>query len=249
MEKSPKPYFWNVIGLPVFAIFIIALFSNLALMRYTRLELPAWTNIPPAPSSMGITMAFLGDKELAYRSSALTLQNFGNMTGRTEALKDYNYDHLEQWFWMEDSLNSISEYVPFLAAYYFGATQNPEQLYPVIDYLRTIGKYPEKEKWRWLGQAIFLARHRLENEQLALDLAGELAAIYRPDMPAWPLQMQAIIASDMGEKEMAYEMMVETLKDGLSTMHPSEINFMLDYICNKILSPVQKGRDALCQGQ
>ena len=61
--------------------------------------------------------------------------------------------------------------------------------------------------------------------------------------------MKAIIASDMGEKEMAYDMMVEMLRTESDKMHPNEVNFMLDYICNKILSPVQKGRDALCQGQ
>lgn len=239
----------SIIGLPVLFFFVLSLVSNIALMRHIRLEQPAWTNVPPPPSATAISLAFLGDRELAFRSSALTLQNFGNMTGQIQALKDYNYTNLGKWFWMEDALNKKSDYVPFLAAYYFGGTQNPHQLYPVIDYLRVVGKYPGGEKWRWLGQAVFLARHKLEDQKLALELAEELATTYHAGMPAWPLQMKAIIASDMGEKEMAYDMMVEMLRTESARMHPNEVNFMLDYICNKILSPVQKGRDALCQGQ
>lgn len=139
--------------------------------------------------------------------------------------------------------------MPFLAAYYFSGTQNPEQLYPVVDYLRVVGKYPEADKWRWLGQAVILAKHKLKNQPLALELAQELAATYRPGMPAWPKQMPAIVASDMGDKELAYSLMVEILKSSADTMHPNEVNFMVDYICNTILSPVQKAGDALCKGQ
>ena len=237
------------VGAKVFVLLLLFLSLNVAAMFYTKDKLPQWTNIPPAPSSLAITMAFLGDPELAYRSSALTIQNFGNMTGQDQALKDYNYDHLEQWFWMENSLNKKSNYIPALAAYYFGATQNPEQLYPVIDYLRVVGTYPDDGKWRWLGQSIFLARHKLDDQKLAMELADELAGVYRKGMPGWTLQMKSIIASEMGEKELAYDMMVEILKIESANLHPAEVNFMLDYICNTILDPVQKSQNALCQGQ
>lgn len=239
----------RIIGFPLLACLACALLANFVLSQSKLNIMPAWENVPPPPSSISAAAAFLGDKELAYRTTSLSIQQFGSLTGQYKALKDYNYDNLGKWFWMTHDLNERSEYIPFLAGYYFGATQNAQQLYPVIEYLRMVGKDPYAEKWRWLGQAVFLARHRLNDNKLALELADELAATYKPGMPAWPLQMKAIIASDIGEKELAYGMMVEILKNDADKMDPVEANFMLDYICNKILSPVQKKQDALCHGQ
>ncbi|MCB1551751.1 MAG: hypothetical protein KDJ26_07110 [Alphaproteobacteria bacterium] len=239
----------RTLGIPLVLFFVLALAGNIVLSRSKASVLAHWSNVPPAPSSLVASSAFLGDRELAFRSNAIALQSFGNSTGQDQALKDYNFDHLGQWFFLEDQLNKKSDYIPFMASYYFGATQNPQQLYPVIEYLRQVGQYPGEDKWIWLGQAIFLARHRLKDDALALQLAEDLAKTYRPGMPAWPLQMKAIIASDMGDKDVAYGMMLEILKSGSGSMHPNEVNFMLDYICNTILSPVQKAQDALCHGQ
>ncbi len=242
---AQSTFFW--LSRPVL-VFAVAFSAQLALWTYSSREHPNWANVPEPPSSVAVAAAFLGDREVGYRTSVLALQAFGNETGRDHALKDYNYDNVGKWLMMTDQLNSESEYAPWLAGYYFGSTQNPEQLYPVIEYLRKVGKYPEKDKWRWLGQAVFLAKHKLKNDKLALELADELAETYRPGMPAWPLQMKAIVASEMGEKDMAYGMIVEMLKNDTVGMDPTEVNFMVDYLCNTILSPVQKKQDELCKG-
>jgi hypothetical protein len=148
---------------------------NLGLWFYSSTKLPKWANVPPAPSSLSAITAFLGDKELAYRSMSIILQSFGNNTGQIQALKDYNYPNLGTWFDLADDLNEQSDYVPFLAAYYFGASQDPSELMPVINYLRRVGTYSYEDKWRYLGQAVFLAKHKMKDNQLALQLADELA--------------------------------------------------------------------------
>lgn len=229
-----------------FCLFL-AIVANGAIWLSTSHRIVRWANVPPAPTALGLSAAFLGDEMLAYRFVALSLQTFGNTSGDFRPLKDYNYDHLKTWFDVADTLDSRSEYVPFLAGYYFSATQNPEQLRPLIEYLRRIGKRPEGEKWRWLAQTVYLARHRLNDMEFARKLAKELAATYRPGMPAWPLQMEAIIASDMGDKETAYAMMLEMIKSGEKTMDPAEINFMVDYICTRLLDAKEKGTNPLCK--
>lgn len=234
---------------PDYMLLGCVLILNALVWVYSSPKLPVWSNVPPAPSRISATTAFLGDEELAYRSLALTVQSFGNSTGQVVALKDYNYKNLGTWFDLADSLNSRSNYVPFLAGYYFAANQNPSELMPVIDYLRRIGTYPDAEKWRYLGQAIFLARHKMNDMPLALQLADELSKTYKPGMPAWTLQMKAIIASDMGEKEMAYNLMLDTLQNQSDGMDPAEINYMVDEICNRILTPEKKRADKLCIGR
>lgn len=230
-----------------YLVLLGALLLNLAVWIYSSPRLPEWANVPLAPSTVGTTAAFLGDKELAYRSMAFTLQSFGNDAGQVQALKDYNYENLGTWFDLTDSLDPKSDYVPFLAAYYFGASQDPSKLMPVINYLRRIGKYPEPDKWRYLGQAVFLAYHKMKNNDLAMELAGELEKTYKPGMPAWPLQMKAILASKMGEKEMAYNMMLDALQNQKQGLDPVEINYMVDQICNHLITPEQRKTNPLCE--
>jgi len=231
-------------------LFLLAAFLlNLAVWLYTSPLLPKWSNVPPAPSYVGAMATFLGDSEMAYRSSALTIQSFGNATGEVQALKDYNYENLGTWFDMTDKLNPHSNYVPFLAGYYYGASQDPSELMPVINYLRRVGTYPDEDKWRYLGQAVFLAYHKMKKTDLALELADELAKTYKPGMPAWPLQMRAILATNMGEKEMAYNMMLDALQNNKSGMDPIEVNYMVDQICNHILTPELSRKNPLCQSK
>lgn len=240
---------FKIAHIQLYLCLFIAVAAHVAIWFSTSDRTVRWANVPPAPTVLGLSAAFLGDQTLAYRFVSLTLQTFGNTSGKAMPFKDYNYDHLKTWFDMADGLDSRSEYVPFMAGYYFSATQNPEQVRPLIEYLRRIGKRPEGEKWRWLGQAVYLARHRLKDMPFAQELARELAATYRPGMPAWPLQMEAIITSDMGDKETAYAMMLEMIKSGQNTMDPAEINFMVDYICTKLLDPKEKRTNPLCQSQ
>lgn len=230
-----------------YVVLLGVLLLNFAVWTYTSSRLPQWANVPIAPSAVGATAAFLGDSELAYRSMAFTLQSFGNDTGQVQALKDYNYENLGTWFDLADKLNSHSDYVPFLAAYYFGGSQDPSKLMPVINYLRRVGVSSEPDKWRYLGQAVFLAYHKMKDDGLALQLAGELEKTYKPGMPAWPLQMKAILASKMGEKEMAYNMMLDALQNQKEGLDPIEINYMVDQICNHILTSEQRKTNPLCE--
>lgn len=234
---------------PDYFVLGIILILNVAVWYSSSSRLPRWANVPPAPSEVGATASFLGDEELAYRSIAITLQSFGNATGQVMALKDYHYKNLGTWFDLGDSLNQKSNYVPFLAGYYFAGNQDPSKLMPVINYLRRVGAYSDEDKWRYLGQAVYLARHKMKNMPLAMELAKELAATYKTGMPAWVIQMPAIVASGMGEQEMAYNLMLDTLQNKSAGMDPAEINYMLDEICNRILTPQQKQSNKMCVGQ
>lgn len=231
----------------LYAGLFLILLLNIGLWSYSHTKMPQWANVPPPPSVTSMMFSFLGDRMMAYRSSVMAIQGFGNTTGQIQALKDYNYDNLGKWFDLADELDPKSNYVPFLAAYYFGSTQNGQQVRPVIEYLRKVGKNPEGEKWRYLGHAVYLARYKLNDMPLALELAKELAATYRPGMPAWPLQMQAIISADMGDKDTAYALALEILRTGADTMDPIEVKFMIDHICDRILPPFEAAGNPLCK--
>lgn len=231
----------------VFVVFAFVLCANMALWWHSHTIRSRWTNVPPAPSGNGAVFLTLGDTQFAYRAIGMSLQNFGDTGGRTTPLKDYDYPSLSRWFFLEDQLDPVSNYVPMLAAFFFGGTSRPDQVSRVVDYLETVGSRPEGEKWRWMAHAVYLARHVQQDKARALDLARKLSENRNPDMPAWTRTMPALILNEQGSKEAAYQIMTGILKKSVDSLDPAEVRYIRDYICDDILSETQASGNALCR--
>lgn len=218
-----------------FVFFICFLLGNIFFWTSSHKIKSSWANVPPVPSKQTASMMALGDDQLAYRVNATMLQNLGNTGGRNVSLKDYDYNRLKDWFFLSDYLDPLSNVVPMLAATYFGAVEDKDKLANVLDYLVVAGSRPEGEKWRWLGHGVFLAKHILKDNEKALEMAYILADNKSPDLADWAKQMPAFILQEEGQNELAYKIMLNILISNVDTMHPNEVNFMKDYICNTIL--------------
>lgn len=230
----------------VYIVFFVALAVHVLFSASVRPLRGAVETVPPVPTFRSSSIQFLGDKEFAYRVYGTMIQNFGETGGRHTALKDYNFERLSRWFFLQNKLDSRSHFTPFVAAYLFGASQDVSKLSPIIDYLEVVGNSNQGEDWRWLAQATYLARFRMEDYDRALSLAYKLSALDNPDMPVWAKQMPALIQIQMDEKEAAYKFMVGMLRDGQEGMHPNEINYIVYTICTRVLTPAQALLDPLC---
>lgn len=239
--REKKYYYFStffVLGFCISAIFLW--FSTRALM-------PAWANVPPAPQAEKASLLTLGDQQLAYRYNAFLLQNMGYGLATDRSLSDYDYGRLKEWFFLQDNLDSISDVTPMLAAYYYGAVQDSEKMQYVVDYLAHAGKNPIKEKWRWLARAVFLARYEMQDIDKALDLSYLLAKNKNPNLADWAVQMPAFILAEQGQSEAAYQIMANILESRYDKLHPNEVNFMRDYMCNTLLPKIQtKPRPLFC---
>lgn len=231
----------------VWAAFFLALLLNMLVWWHSQPLRAAWGNVPPVPSNEAAALFTLGDKQLAYRTYGLLIQNLGDAGGDARPLRDYNYPRLVQWFWLEDFLDPLANFIPHLAGFYFSANQDTEAIDPVINYLAEIGARPGPQKWRWLAQAIYLARFVQHDYDKALMLAEKLAALDYPGMPTWTDQMPAFVMMQQGDKEGAYQIMVNILGSQMGHLQAAEVNFMREYICDRILPPEQKKTDPLCK--
>ncbi len=227
-------------------LFAIALFLNVATWFYTKNVQAKWINVPPPPSDFSASFMALGDNQFAYRIIGLMIQNFGNIGGRITPIKDYDFENLSEWFFLEYRLSPKSDYAPLLAAFYYGASQDPTKLRPLLNYLEVVGNNPEGEKWRWLAHAVYLARFKLKDLDLALHYAKLLAAIPNDNMPGWARSAPVNVMNNMGEKEAALQLMLEIMKNGKDTIHPNELNSMAYYICEQILDADAAARHDLC---
>jgi hypothetical protein len=194
-----------------------------------------WEGVPPVPTHDGALMMTLGDAQFSYRFGAITLQNLGDNGGQTTPLKDYNYEKLGKWFWLLNELDPASNHVPMLAAYYFGATRTPQDVKILVDYLGKIGQNPYGNKWRWLVQAIFMARHRMNDLHTSLDLAYKLSKMQPigDTLPEWARQMPAFVLQQQGDRQAARKI-VEDLLTSSQHFHPNEVNFMKAYLVEQL---------------
>jgi len=189
----------------------------------------------------------IGDAQFSSRIYGIMIQNFGINAGLSTPIKDYDFEALGSWLMLQQALDPQSDHAPFLAAYVFGAAQDPGKIGPVIAYLEAASGTGAGQKWRWLAQAAYLARYKMGDMDLALRLARKLAAIENPDMPSWAHQMPAFIMNAKGDKPAALALMLSILKTDADKLAPQEVNSMVAYICHSILNPQEAKAYPLCQ--
>jgi len=190
--------------------------------------------VPEVPKLFTVKLLSLGDDQFYFRNLAFKIQNAGDSWGRFTALKDYNYEKLQGWFFLLDELDSKSNFVPSLASYYYSQTQKPEDTVYIVEYLREHAKKDPRTKWWWLSQAVYIANHRLKDKDLALEVAYELAATPEDvDMPYWARQMPAFIHEQRGETDAAKNIIVDILNN-FEEFTPGELNFMEYFIRDRL---------------
>ena len=189
----------------------------------------------------------LGDTQYSYRLTAVMLQNLGDGGGRTTNFALYDYSNLIEWFHLEDLLDKRSNFIPLLAAFYYGNTKSKDDLRKIVEYLEVVGLRTGQERWRWLAQAVFIARYKIVDLDLSLDLANKLATHPEQGRPAWTYQMPAFVMNAKGEEEAAFELLINLIKDRGEQLHPNEVNFTYHYICRELLDRNDPIRDELCK--
>lgn len=231
----------------IWVLLWFALSLNVLTWFSVRHEQSRWTNVPTAPSANAALGMGLGDAQLSYRIISLMVQNMGDFGGRRSLLLEYNYETLSNWFYLSDKLDAKSDFVSYLAAFYFSAVANPAKLPPLINYLYAVGNNPNGEKFRWLAQAVYLARYKMEDYDLAYKMAQDLANMNRPDLPIWARSMPAYVKSAAGEKEAAIAILLELLSTSSDKLHPNEVNATVAKICEDLLDAEEAKRHPLCQ--
>ncbi|TAN44569.1 MAG: hypothetical protein EPN26_16710 [Rhodospirillales bacterium] len=186
--------------------------------------------VPAPPPPQVFTIMALGDAQYLFRVMALQLQNFGDSGGKVTPLAEYDYQRLGGWFRALDDLDPVSDYVAVTAAQYYGMTPKRADVVHVVAYLREHARKDPARNWRWLAHAVYLARHRMKDNALALEVAQELAALPVPDLPAWTKAMPAYALADLGEREAAVALLSAILATDARHLTPEEAKGMMKSI-------------------
>lgn len=222
--------------------------ENYTIWPGTRALLPNLGIVPEVPSDVMVDATTFGDTQLYFRIFGYQIQNAGDSFGRSTPLRDYDYGKLYQWWLIFDGLDSVSDFIPSLVSYYYSATQDrPKHIPYVVDYLEQHADRNPQEKWWWYSQAVYHAKHKLKDNDRALEIAYKMAEKLkdRRDVPIWTHQMPAFILEDKGEYKEACEIILNILESyKREELKQGEINFMMHFINDRIAAMIEADKNA-----
>jgi len=187
--------------LPAVLVGLLALQASLALALRPVDPPRRALGAPPEPAAMDALA--LGDRQFLFRALTLRLQHAGSLDGRVVAYARMDYPVLGRWFRALDRLDARSDLVPAMAAFLYGRPTDPADAAVVVDYLADHALRDPPDKWRWLAQAVHIARYRQEDPYRALALARTLRTLPDTDLPYWARQLEVFVLADLGERAAA----------------------------------------------
>jgi hypothetical protein len=171
--------------------------------------------LPAAPQASTIQLVSLDDSITAAKIIMLWLQAFDTQPGISIPLKDLDYDKVIEWLNLILKLDQHIQYPLFAAARFYGEVSDEQKQRKMIAYVSE--KFLEKpnERWPFMTHAVYLAKHRVKDIELALQCAQLIRQFAKGNnVPYWAKQMEIFILEDMGELESAMVLIGGLLESG-----------------------------------
>lgn len=190
----------------------------LAQVLWAGARRPPQVSITPLhtpPSAAVVRVATLNEAALAARLMMLWLQAYDYQPGVSLPFRSLDYGAVEAWLARMLELDPAFQYPLLAAARLYGEVDDaPRQRRMLAFIARSYADDPAR-RWPWMAHAVFIAKHRLHDLPLALQLARQLD---RDDdhgaIPDWAKQMRIFVLEDMGELESAKVLLGGLLASG-----------------------------------
>ncbi len=225
------------------AAVIVALAAAQALFAYHVRHIdPARDYLSPVPSPAALDAMAFGDRIFLHRLHALMVQNAGDTGGRIVPIRNYDFARVVGWLDVLLRLDPRSSFATAMAARYFGLSQDVRNVEPIVRFImRDVAVNPEL-RWHWLYDAIYLARHRLKDDQLALEAARQLASYDFKGVDFWASLTPAFILEDGGRYREAADVVRDAERRFPDRMSADDRAWTANYLT--FLAKVERGEVA-----
>lgn len=183
-------------------------------VSFTRFEVKRY-DLEKPPSYLSVRLSSLDDPLFASKVLMLWLQAFDNQPGVSIPLKELNYDSVIEWLDLILELDNKIQYPLLAAIRFYAEVSDEEKQRKMIQYVSN--KFIEKpnERWSFMAHAVYIAKHRIKDEQLALKCARLIRQYAKGDeVPYWAKQMEIFVLENMGELESAMVLIGGLLESG-----------------------------------
>ncbi|MDE3011883.1 MAG: hypothetical protein KGI67_13435 [Pseudomonadota bacterium] len=223
VTHSPRPA-----GAAVWLALALALLLQAAVHR--ALPPPQASVVPlGAPPALATArLMALGEDAALGRAMMLGLQTYDVQPGVSLPLRSLDYATVVAWLQLVVALDPLSQYALLSAARLYAEIPDAGRSRLMLDFVHQAFLQDPDRRWPWLAHAVVLARHRLQDQQLALFYAHELRVHVTPGAaPPWARQMEALALADLGRNEAARVLLGGLLASG-SITEPNERNFLIE---------------------
>ena len=160
--------------------------------------------LDPPPTLSVLRLAAFGEPVGLAQMLTLQLQAFDTQPGISVPFRDLDYHHLMSWLERILELDPNSGYSLLLASQVYAQVPDGVKQRAMLDFVHRKFLEDPARRWRWLAHASIVAKHRLNDPQLALTYARAIAdAADAPSVPSWARQMHIFLLEDLGEYEAA----------------------------------------------
>jgi hypothetical protein len=211
---------------PVLALLAAGLALQIGLHAVTPEPQAKAQDLTQPPATSLLRLASLGDPIALAKILMLQLQAFDYQSGSKIPYKDLDYARVEAWLSRILELDPGGQYPLLAASRLYAEVPDEARQRSMLDFVYRQYLRDPNRRWPWLAHATFLAKHRLQDMDLALEYAAALQKYTTAkDVPAWATTMEIFIREDMNELETARVMIGGLLASGRITDR-GELNFL-----------------------
>ena len=194
----------SAVPAPVLAVLGLALAAQVFLHSVQPAPVAFAEDLPRAPSLSLLQLASLGEPAALSKLLMLWLQAFDHQPGLSIPFQQLDYSHVISWLDRIVDLDPRSGYALLSAARVYSEVQDNSRRRQMLEFVRRRFLEDPNARWPWMAHAVFVAKHRVKDLDLALELAADLRKHAAADsVPGWAKQMEVLILEDMGEIESA----------------------------------------------
>ncbi len=214
------------VATPVKGLLVVALIAQIALHASQPAPVPRIDRLPSPPPANTIAALSLGETRVAAKLAMLWLQAFDYAPGISVPLASLDYARVVAWLETILALDPGASYPLLAAARIYAEVPDPARQRQMLDFVEAAFHADPNARWQWLAHAVFVARHRLHDDALALEYARALARETDPArVPSWARQMHIFVLENIGELEAAKVLLGGLLASGEVT-DPHEHAFL-----------------------
>jgi len=183
-------------------LFILGLSLQLTLQYSQSVSTPKVEKLQSPPVSGVLSMMSFGSPEVLAKFLILWLQAFDNQPGVSIPFKKMDYPIVINWLDRIISLDTRANYPVLVASRIYTEVPDKQKQRLMMEFVYQQFLLNPRKNWVWLAHVTVLAKHRLEDHELALKFAHILADKKFSDVvPNWARQLEIIVLEEMGELE------------------------------------------------
>jgi hypothetical protein len=174
--------------------------------------------LPMPMSEDFLRAASFGEGIAAAKLLMLWLQSFDNQPGISLPFAALDYARLAGWLQRVLALDPQAHYPLLAASRVYAEVPVLAKQRLILDFVEQEFKRDPNRRWPWMAQAVYVAKHRMNDQPLALHYARSLSVhAVGEDVPHWAKQMVIFVLEDMGELESAKVLLGGLLDSGKIT--------------------------------